>query len=427
MNIFNTIFTTCRVCLYLFLSTFFLYSYNSVAQDLPCANEIFQTQQLKDTAFVRQVMAIAILQQQNGTTQRTTGNILEIPIAVHVLHLGELVGTGTNISDQQIYDAVQATNERWRNTSATNDTRSVDMEVQFCLAQFDPDGNPSNGITRTDASAMPLYADVGIGYIQAQAIGITGADEIATKNLSNWSHSYVYNIWVVNKIAGNWGGYAFFPVNGEYSTDGVVITANSMRSIYSTLAHELGHGMSLFHTFQGSENGCASNDICFLQGDWICDTPPHRQVDCDNSTCNNSPDSILSMRNIMSYCNGRGLFTQDQKDRVRTSIYNTSRAQLLRSTACTGVTTYLKNQTTDKPTVYPNPSNGNFTLIADVKPTENITIEITNNLGQIIAQQELATGKEHNLYLFKKLAKGIYQLQLKKDGVVIGSSLVNVN
>lgn len=410
----------CYVCLTIF-SLFF--TTPATAQELPCANEIIHTQQLKDTSFIRQLKDLQY-KNINNAHQRISGTVLEIPIVVHVLHLGEPVGTGTNISDQQIYDAVRGTNERWRKT---NSTEGVDMEIEFCLAQFNPDGNPSNGIVRKDASGIPNYSEYGISYIGA--LGEPGSDEIATKNFSNWPHNYVYNIWVVNKIAGGWGGYAFFPVGGEYSTDGTVIIANSIKYNYSTLAHELGHGMSLFHTFQGDDgNNCPANDLCFFQGDWICDTPPHRQADCSNSNCNNSPDSMNSFRNIMSYCNSRGFFTKDQKDRVRTSIFNTSRKQLLFSTACTGIPTGIKNNTSTNQelSLYPNPSNGFFTLKAEVKQHENAFIEISNNLGQMIYQQELNPGSEHFLSLEGKLPTGIYQIQLKKKGTIAGYSILSI-
>ena len=399
----------CCVCLTI-LSCF--YSNTSTAQELPCANEIFHTQQLKDTAFVRQLRDLR-QQANNVPQQRINGAILEIPIVVHVLHLGEPIGTGTNISDQQIYDAVQGANERWRRM---NTTESVDMEVQFCLAQFDPEGNPVNGIVRKDASGIPNYSQYGISYIGA--FGEPGSDEIATKNFSNWPHNYVYNIWVVNKIAGNWGGYAFFPVGGEYSTDGVVIVANSMKYIYSTLAHELGHGMSLFHTFQGDDGGnCPANDLCFIQGDWICDTPPHRQSDCNNSSCNNSPDSLYSMKNIMSYCNARGMFTQGQKDRVRTSIFNTSRKQLLFSHACIGTATDISRtvKTNDPLNLYPNPGNGNFTIFTQINPNESATLEIINTIGQTLIQADMYTGKEHHFSFSGQLPKGIYQVLIRRN------------
>lgn len=302
------------------------------AQDLPCANELFQSKQLEDTGFVRQLLNIR--QAEDNSNQRINGTVLEIPLAVHVLHLGEPVGTGTNIPDQQIIDAVQGANERWRKINTAD---GVDMEVQFCLAQFDPNGNPSSGIIRKDASGIPLYADKGIGYIEALLQGEFGANEDVVKNFSNWPHDFVLNIWVVNKIAGGWGGYALFPLASiNFPTDGVVITVNSIRYTSSTLAHELGHAMGLFHTFQGSDNGCPANNICASQGDWICDTPPHKKPDCINSDCNNSPDSLFSFKNTMSYCSGRGLFTQGQKDRVRFVIANSTRKLLLQSYACYG-------------------------------------------------------------------------------------------
>ena len=360
-----------RVCI-IFFTTFVLFHYISQAQDLPCANEAFQFKQLEDTAFVKRLVYL----QNSSGSQRPNGAILEIPLVVHVLHLGEPVGTGSNISDQQILDAIRGSNERWRKI---NTTEGVDMEVQFCLAQYDPNGNPSSGIVRKDASSLPNYREIGIGYIEAVLSGEFGSDEILTKNLSNWPHSYVYNIWVVHKIAGGWGGYAFFPLpSGEFSTDGTVITANSMRYSSSTLAHELGHGMGLFHTFQGSENGCPANDLCFIQGDWICDTPPHKKADCSNSICNNSPDSLFAFRNIMSYCGGRGLFTQGQKDRVRTTIYNSSRNQLLQSFACTGRPCDTAKTTLTNETCLDNNAGITYDTLLTVSGCDSIIKTITN-------------------------------------------------
>ncbi len=304
------------------------------SQDLPCANEVFQDILFKDSAFQIAFNNVnnAIANNPNRVAAAT---ILEIPIVIHILHLGEPIGTGTNKSDAQIIAAVRGANERWRKITNVG----IDMEVQFCLAQFDENGNPSTGIIRKNASSFPNYAQYGIGYIGA--LGQPSADEIGLKNLSNWNHGHVYNIWVVNKIAGNWGGYAFFPLGFNYATDGVVITSNSISYTSTTLAHELGHGMGLFHTFQGSENGCPANDLCGIQGDWVCDTPPHKQTECapnGNNCSRNTPDSLLSLSfaNIMSYCSGLNLFTQGQKNRSRDIIMTTTRKQLLSSYACSG-------------------------------------------------------------------------------------------
>ena len=42
------------------------------------------------------------------------GGVFTIPIVVHVMHIGESVGTGINISDAQIQGAIQNLNETWR-------------------------------------------------------------------------------------------------------------------------------------------------------------------------------------------------------------------------------------------------------------------------------------------------------------------------
>lgn len=366
----------------LFSVTFFIFK-NVQSQEIPCANEIFQNILFKDSAFQVEFNNVnnAIT---NNHQKIVAGTILEIPIVVHILHLGEPIGTGNNKTDAQIIDAVRGANERWRKITSVG----VDMEVQFCLAQFDENGNPSTGIVRKDASAFPNYAQYGISYIGA--LGQPGADELGLKNLSNWNHSYVYNIWVVNKIAGNWGGYAFFPFGFNYPTDGVVITANSISYSSSTLAHELGHGMGLFHTFQGSENGCAANNLCAIQGDWVCDTPPHTQTECapnGNNCAQNTPDSLLnlSFANMMSYCGGRNLFTPGQKNRSRDIINTTSRRQLLTSFACTGVPcdtafTQINEQTCDS-----NLANIRFDTLSTSKGCDSIVRTTTTLISSPIA------------------------------------------
>ena len=41
------------------------------------------------------------------------GDVYVIPIVVHVMHLGEPVGTGTNISDSQIHSAINRINAQY--------------------------------------------------------------------------------------------------------------------------------------------------------------------------------------------------------------------------------------------------------------------------------------------------------------------------
>mgnify|MGYP000986645203 CR=1 FL=1 len=80
-----------------------------------------------------------------------------IPVVVHVIHLGEPVGTGSNISDAQILDAINGLNERFANSNG----QGLDCEIDFCLATQTPDGCPTNGINRVDGSGVPGYATEG--------------------------------------------------------------------------------------------------------------------------------------------------------------------------------------------------------------------------------------------------------------------------
>ena len=78
--------------------------------------------------------------------------IITIPVVVHVVWNT----TTENISDAQIFSQITVLNEDFRrdNITAIN-TPSVwqgiaaDCEIEFCLADTDPNGNPTTGITRT--------------------------------------------------------------------------------------------------------------------------------------------------------------------------------------------------------------------------------------------------------------------------------------
>lgn len=255
-----------------------------------------------------------------------------IPVVVHIIHLGEPVGTGSNISDEQIQDAINGLNERYANANG----KGANCEIQFCLATRTPDGCLTNGINRVDGSGVPGYALNGIKYNT-----ICGADEAAIKSLSRWSPLDFYNIWVVHDICGDWAGYAQFPNGGEL--DGTVIDDNFMNRESKTLAHELGHGLNIKHTFNGDGGGfnCPVNANCTVEGDAICDTPPHRRNDCGaNNPCSAEGEWDNSRYNWMNYCDlpvSIGRFTQGQRDRMHASLMVYPRNALLNSIGCTPV------------------------------------------------------------------------------------------
>ncbi|HEX5111812.1 MAG TPA: zinc-dependent metalloprotease [Saprospiraceae bacterium] len=277
--------------------------------------------------FIQQKAVLDSIKHAPINPLRNSRQIYTIPVVVHVIHLGDPIGFKTNISEQQILHAIDGLNERYANANG----EGADIGINFCLANRDPNGCPTSGIIRVDGSSVPRYREEGISWADN-----CGADEHAVKDLSKWPTWQYYNIWVVHDICGDIAGYAYYPNGGEY--DGTVIDDNSMKYEIGTLAHELGHGLNLKHTFSGSDNGCPANDDCMEDGDEICDTPPHRVGDCNSANpCSSQGDWLKSKNNWMSYCHPPyelGLFTEDQKTRILDAISVNPRAALLESNAC---------------------------------------------------------------------------------------------
>ena len=281
---------------------------------------------------------------QKGYTKRSTNDVYQIPLVIHVMHLGEDIGVGNNISDAQIMSGVEQLNDAFRNV----DGQGIDSEIEFILAKQDPNCNPSTGIVRFDASGIANYLTDGI------AINSLGADEITLKAASKWSNTDYYNIWIVSEIEGNNGGfgtqgYAYFPGTSG-AKDGTIIlntawgntgTANSWNNQSKTAIHELGHGLNLHHTFKvqspadTTSNGCPSNTNCATDGDLCCDTDPHKvsaSFTCTDNQINECTGNVFGdvVHNYMDYSDQdcQYMFTQDQIDRMRATLEG-SRSGLL--------------------------------------------------------------------------------------------------
>lgn len=344
----------------LFLTLLFLFSANLHAQP-PCAFDKLHTKLLQtDPVYARQIEAnkIAIRKfidthpQRRGEAARPQA-AYTIPVVVHVMHVGEPVGTGYNISDAQIMGAISYLNQVYAGTfpgmtAPVEGGGVVDLEIQFALAQRTPACGATNGINRVDASSLPNYVANGVN-----AMNSTGCPDLTMKNFSRWNPSDYYNIWIVNKIDGADGtsgqfiaGYAYFA--GAPSTlDGTVMLATQMTTGQKTLPHEIGHAMNLYHPFEDSDDDtdCPSNTNCTTTGDLVCDTDPitlNYNVGSGlyNFACRTGANAcatpnnytINTERNFMSYTNCYTLFTNGQKARVQAAMSLPSRASLVSGT-----------------------------------------------------------------------------------------------
>jgi hypothetical protein len=263
------------------------------------------------------------LQQQQGARQQA--GPYQIPVVVHVIHNGEPIGTGRNISDAQILSQIDVINKDFQrlNTDAGNTPPlfapvAGSMDIEFVLAQRDPNGLPTTGIVRVNGgqSAWSL------------------SQETTFKALSYWPAEDYLNIWVLN-LSGGFIGYTQFPVStlpglkdyqdGLAETDGVVVDYQAFGSVdYGsfdldpnfnkgrTLTHELGHFFGLRHIW--GDNLCGT--------DYVDDTPVQRQ---ETTGCPSHPSStvcgisiIKMFQNYLDYTDDAcmNLFTQGQVARM---------------------------------------------------------------------------------------------------------------
>lgn len=257
---------------------------------------------------------------------------VKIPVVVHVMDAGNAL---TAITDDEIRAGIRALNERWRKVAGTAGAgNGVDIQVEFALAVRDPQGNCTTGITRYDMTGNPTYMANGVDGV--------GLADATLKSLRVWDQFQYYNIWLVSEIDGNNGGngtqgYAYFAGAHGSSIDGCVMLANNMRDPASTtLAHEMGHAFNVYHTFEGDANGttCPSSGDCTLNGDFVCDIPPHIRSasNCNTggtNSCNGGSSNLLFVNNYMDYSSCGNMFTSGQKARITAAL--TTRGTFLAS------------------------------------------------------------------------------------------------
>lgn len=259
-------------------------------------------------------------------------SVITIPVVVHVVYNTPQ----QNISDLQILSQIDVLNADYRlQNSDLNKIRPVfqgyegDVRVEFCLAQRDPLGNPTTGITRTSTTITDWGCDDSVKFT-------------ANGGIDAWPCDQYLNIWVCNLNCAN--GYAYYPgIPDEY--DGVVIhyyVFGTTGYVFSgahgrTTTHEIGHWLNLYHPFY---DGCLGNDpqTCEVLGDRVCDTPSDT-ITWDCTTTNSCVDYPVDLpdqwENFMNYTEDscRVMFTLGQIERMRAALY-ISRETILTSPAC---------------------------------------------------------------------------------------------
>ncbi len=134
--------------------TSLLFAMTSFAQQTrTCSTmEHLEYQTSQDPSIKKRMQEIELhtqrrIKRMRNSTQNNTNSILKIPVVVDVLY----TNAKNNISNAQIHSQIKVLNEDFRRTNANKNNRwsqAADTRIEFHLAKFDPNGNPTTAITR---------------------------------------------------------------------------------------------------------------------------------------------------------------------------------------------------------------------------------------------------------------------------------------
>lgn len=290
----------------LFLFAFTI-SANLYAQRNCGTMEHLEMQLQQDLGLLQRMENIERFTEEFSRTEENGRTVINIPVVVHVVYRT----SAENVSDAMVQAQIDVLNADFRAlNSDIGNTPSIfagvvaDCEINFCLAQRDPNGNPTNGITRTVTTRTSFSSN---NYVKYTSQG--GRDA--------WPAASYLNLWVCNLGSGLLG-YAQFP-GGATATDGVVVLYSSLPGGTSTnynkgrtATHEVGHWLNLRHIWGDATCGT----------DYVNDTPVHNTSNggCPAyphySTCSGSPVEMTMNYMDYTYDACMYMFTTGQKIRM---------------------------------------------------------------------------------------------------------------
>jgi len=238
-----------------------------------------------------------------------------IPVVLHIFHNGEegMISEEQAISSIEVLNAdMKGLNDDFNDIPPRFDSIKATIDVEFCLATIDPQGNPTNGILYYD-NEQAMYNSINLFQFA-------------------WDNFSYLNIYLPKYATGGpsiYTAYAYYPDinNSNNNGDGIVHSSyrwglGNMSELtteddrISIVTHEVGHWLNLRHTF---ENGCSP------PGDLVDDTPPTVGGDPAPTGCNNfglTCNVPTNGSNYMDYnLNCKKMFTEGQVERMTAALH----------------------------------------------------------------------------------------------------------
>lgn len=385
------------------------------AAQTPCMTDAHvqrNFQRLPELPALRQLFQDSMKRAVVQTQPRTS---VTIPVVVHVVYKSNL----ENIPDDQILSQLDVLNADYQlmnaNAMATPALfvpLAADMELEFCLAGSDPNGNPTSGIVRRETS----WNNIG------QLIAPDDRPRIHYTELGGddaWDPEHYLNIWVCS-IGGGILGFGTYPGTAPPAEDGVVIDPryfgttglavfNAPHHLGRTATHEIGHYFNLFHIWGDDELSCNDDDE-------VTDTPTQRgpylgcpafpQFSCGNSAM---------FMNFMDYTNDAcmTLFTEGQKARLWATL-NTVRSGLLESNGCSTTAVQPVKVRMSSLRISPNPGWETVTIDVDFIASSGV-IQIYDMAGKLRISAPIDTNAEQIQINIAALPAGVFQIQILSE------------
>lgn len=361
-----------------------------------------------------------------------SSHLYTIPVVVHVVYNTP----AQNIPDSVIIDQIRVLNEDYnrQNEDTVNMRSDFDIvkgnpRIEFMLAQIDPLGNPTTGITRTQ-TATTTYGTLAL--LGGDFSDLEKVKSTADGGIDPWDQSRYLNIWVCNMAFNVLGteivallGYATPPAGlpnwppGSTTgmSDGVVIQyqafgtnnpnpldvgAGPIDVRGRTSVHEVGHYLGLRHIW--GDGDCTAQD-------GIDDTPnadAQSDNDCD-STKNTCTDNIQGVdlpdmiENFMDYSaeTCQNTFTQGQIALMH-GVLESERYDLVH-----GNPAGVEGSETITWSVFPNPTTGEL-IIEGIEIGS--TISLIDNIGNEVFKQSITNQKTH--LALNTISNGVYHLNV---------------